>query len=96
MADGQLLNSSNIVVIVIAALIAGFNVVKAIADAAVEIFAPAKEPVVCVHPNVDLLLDALRGLVAIRPSNWADEDDVEQVTAWEFADAAIAKVEGGE
>lgn len=94
MADGQLLNSSNIVVIVIAALVAGFHIVKAIAEAAVEIFAPTREPAATYDARVGLLLDALRGLVAIRPTNWADEDDLEQVAAWEFADHAISEVEG--
>lgn len=43
------------------------------------------------------LLAALKGLVAVRPVNWDDEDeDPEQAAAWREADAAIALAEGGE
>jgi len=40
------------------------------------------------------LLSALRGLAAVRPADWADDDDSDQVAAWRAADEAIALAEG--
>lgn len=36
------------------------------------------------------LLSALRGLVAVRPADWDDAEDPDQVAAWTAADDAIA------
>ncbi|WGM45270.1 hypothetical protein KOAAANKH_00131 [Brevundimonas sp. NIBR10] len=36
------------------------------------------------------MLSALRGLIAIRPANWDDDEDPDQVAAWRAADTAIA------
>jgi hypothetical protein len=33
---------------------------------------------------------ALRGLIAVRPSNWNDDEDAEQQAAWIAADTALA------
>ncbi|PZO05437.1 MAG: hypothetical protein DCF29_08015 [Alphaproteobacteria bacterium] len=40
------------------------------------------------------LLAALKGLQAVRPSNWDDEEDGDCVAAWAAADAAVAQAEG--
>lgn len=40
------------------------------------------------------MLSALRGLMTVRPSNWEDDEDPDQVAAWRAADAAIALAEG--
>ena len=37
--------------------------------------------------------DALRALIAIRPTNWNDEDDPEQQAAWQAADDALIEAE---
>lgn len=45
--------------------------------------------------HVARLLSALKGVVKdARPTNWDDDDDPEQVAAWEAAHDAIAKAEG--
>lgn len=45
-------------------------------------------------PTLDVvLLAALRGVIAIRPANWDDEEDPEQANAWKTADAAVAMAE---
>lgn len=38
------------------------------------------------------LIAALRGLIAIRPTNWADDDDPDQAAAWAYAEAALGVV----
>ncbi len=38
----------------------------------------------------DPMADALTALVAVRPSNWDDDDDPEQVAAWRAAEKALA------
>lgn len=40
------------------------------------------------------LLGAVRRLMGVRPANWADDDDPEQVLAWTLADRAVALAEG--
>jgi hypothetical protein len=35
------------------------------------------------------LLSALEGVRAVRPSNWEDDEDPEQVAAWQAVDAAL-------
>jgi hypothetical protein len=52
---------------------------------------PIDTPVVRAAPN---LLSALRGLIAVRPSNWNDDEDPDRVAAWTAADTAIALAEG--
>lgn len=37
---------------------------------------------------------ALRGLIAIRPENWNDDEDPDQAAAWKAAEAAVALSEG--
>lgn len=39
------------------------------------------------------ILAALKGLIAVRPSNWADDDDPDQAAAWAAADVAVALAE---
>lgn len=41
------------------------------------------------------MLDALRGLIAVRPGNWEDDDDADLTAAYRAADAAVALAEGG-
>ena len=40
-----------------------------------------------------VVLAAIKGLVAVRPTNWDDVEDPEQQAAWQAADAAIALAE---
>ncbi len=48
---------------------------------------PGDTPVTRAAPQ---LLSALRGLQAVRPANWEDDEDPDQVAAWRAADAAVA------
>lgn len=41
-----------------------------------------------------LLVSALRGLIAVRPANWDDDDDPDAVAAWTAADVALRVAEG--
>lgn len=40
------------------------------------------------------LMEAAAAVMAIRPANWDDDDDPEQVAAWRKLDEAIAKARG--
>lgn len=41
-----------------------------------------------------LMLDALRGLIKVRPRDWNEGDDPEFTAAWSNAEAALAMAEG--
>lgn len=41
------------------------------------------------------MLDALRGLIAVRPGNWGEGDDPIMTAAWRYAEAVVAHAEGG-
>ncbi|WP_312782046.1 helix-turn-helix domain-containing protein [Brevundimonas sp.] len=41
-----------------------------------------------------LMLDALRGLIRVRPRDWNEGDDPEFTAAWAAAEAALALAEG--
>lgn len=42
------------------------------------------------------MLDALRGLIAVRPRDWNEGDDPILTAAWRYAEAVVAHAEGGQ
>ena len=41
-----------------------------------------------------LMLAALEAIDSVRPDNWDDADDLDQVEAWSFVSAAILQANG--
>jgi hypothetical protein len=48
----------------------------------------------CIAAAAPALFAALARLIAIRPENWDDDDDPDQVAAWRAADEAIDAANG--